>query len=502
MKLFTFLLAAGLLFVAPIICEDYHCTKDKKCKSGCCRLEPDGTGNCGLGPTFCGKGNCTSTCDEKSECDPGWGSMWSTAENCPLNVCCSEYGFCGTTPDFCQGNIPTSPSCSGGFSSDARTIGYYEGWNLERSCQTMTPEKIPLGYYTHINFAFVLIDPDTFTIAPMGDDVAALYTRVTGLKAAQPGLKVWISIGGWAMNDPGPTQATFSDLAASENAQENFFNSLITFMMANGFDGVDLDWEYPVADDRGGKAADKENFPKFLQNLRHALDQSGMPDRPGLSITIPSSYWYMRGFDIVKIDPIIDFFNIMTYDIHGTWDSSANSVGALARAHTNLTEIEQSMQLLWRNHIDPARVVLGLGFYGRSFTMKSSSCIAPGCPFSGGGKAGPCTNTSGILSATEIREVVAGGAKVTLDSEAGVKVITWDDDQWVSYDDGETMKMKIKYANSRCLGGTMAWAIDLDDGTTIEELGAVLNRPKAPTFDPDLLDPNKNNTDLGTGYGV
>ena len=56
--------------------------------------------------------------------------------------------------------------------------------------------------------------------------------------------------------------------------------------------------------------------------------------------------------------------------------------------------------------------------------MKSPSCTAPGCLFSGGGKAGPCTNTLGILSATEIREVVAGGAKVTLDSEAGVKIIT------------------------------------------------------------------------------
>ena len=60
----------------------------------------------------------------------------------------------------------------------------------------------------------------------------------------------------------------------------------------------------------------------------------------------------------------------------------------------------------------------------KGFTMKSPSCTAPGCLFSGGGKAGPCTNTLGILSATEIREVVAGGAKVTLDSEAGVKIIT------------------------------------------------------------------------------
>ncbi|OBT68024.1 hypothetical protein VE03_01473 [Pseudogymnoascus sp. 23342-1-I1] len=288
----------------------------------------------------------------------------------------------------------------------------------------MTPEKIPLGYYTHINFAFVLIDPDTFTLAPMNGDVASLYTRVTALKALQPGLQVWISVGGWAMNDPGPSHTTFSDLAASGDAQDNFFQ------------------EYPVADDRGGKAADKENFVKFLQNLRHTLDQSGMPERPGLSITIPSSYWYLRGFDIVKIDPIIDFFNIMTYDIHGTWDSSVKSIGAIAQAHTNLTEIDLAMQLLWRNNIDPARVVLGLGFYGRSFTMKSSSCLAPGCPFEEGGKAGPCTNTKGILSATEIRKVVADGATVTLDSTAAVKIITWDDDQWVSYDDAETMKTK------------------------------------------------------------
>jgi len=77
---------------------------------------------------------------------------------------------------------------------------------------------------------------------PMGADVAALYRRVTYLKALQPGLKVWISIGGWAANDPGPTQTTFSDLAASQSNQAQFFSSLITFMTSNGFDGADIDW--------------------------------------------------------------------------------------------------------------------------------------------------------------------------------------------------------------------------------------------------------------------
>lgn len=86
----------------------------------------------------------------------------------------------------------------------------------------------------------------------------------------------------------------------------------------------------------------------------------------GLSITIPSSYWYLQHFDIVQIARTIDWFNIMSYDLHGTWDSSDKYIGSIIGAHTNLTEIDLALQLLWRNNIDPAKVVLGLGFYGRS----------------------------------------------------------------------------------------------------------------------------------------
>ena len=49
----------------------------------------------------------------------------------------------------------------------------------------------------------------------------------------------------------------------------------------------------------------------------------------------------------------------------------------------NLTEIDQSLDLMWRNNIDPAKVVMGLGFYGRSFQLANPSCTAPGCGFSG-----------------------------------------------------------------------------------------------------------------------
>lgn len=129
---------------------------------------------------------------------------------------------------------------------------------------------------------------------------------------------------------------------------------------------------------------------------------------------------------------------------------------------------------------------LGLGFYGRSFTMKDPHCMVAGCEFSSAGSGGECTGTPGVLSAAEITKIIAGGATVTLDPVAAVEIVTWDSNQWVSWDDTKTLKMKVDYANERCLGGVMVWAIDLDDGTLISSL-ARAGRSVQPFIDPSQL---------------
>ncbi|KAM7213471.1 Glycoside hydrolase superfamily [Rhypophila decipiens] len=483
----TILLLAAVFFSSSILNvlhvgaqapkQDYICSKTKLCKLGCCgALDDKGDGVCGMGPDYCGKG-CFSSCDQKSECDPGWGMKWSNASTCPLSVCCSPFGFCGTTADFCQGKTIPNPECdTGSKTAEKRVIGYYEGWNYQRKCGNMEPEDIPLGWYTHINFAFALIHPTTFAIEPMDPGTASRYKRVTAPKKQQPDLQVWIAIGGWAMNDPGPYRTTFSDLAKSESAQDKFFDALVTFMVQNDFDGVHLDWEYPVADDRGGIKADFANYPKFLQRLRERLNKSGR--QYGVTLTL------LQGFDLAGLEPHLDWFNIMTYDIHGVWDKGIQSLGPYAFAHTNLTEIELGLNLLWRNHVNPDRVVMGLGFHGRSFTMKDPGCMNAGCEFVDGANNGSCTDVSGVLSAAEINDVIKNkGGKVVTDPVAAVKIVTWGGNQWVSYDDVETLKTKMDYANRRCLGGTMVWAIDLDDGTLIEALGKGLSKPKSPVYD-------------------
>ena len=153
------------------------------------------------------------------------------------------------------------PSCSsGGNSVGKRNIGYYESWANTRSCQAVAPEDLNLDGFTSMNFAFAFFDPSTFQITPMDSNGASLYSRFTALKNKKPGLEAWISVGGWSFTDPGPTQTAFSTMVSSASNRQAFINGLIKFMDTYGFDGVDLDWEYPGADDRGGVSADTENY--------------------------------------------------------------------------------------------------------------------------------------------------------------------------------------------------------------------------------------------------
>lgn len=73
-------------------------------------------------------------------------------------------------------------------------------------------------------------------------------------------------------------------------------------------------------------------------------------------------------------------------------------IGSVMQAHTNMTEIKEALDLFWRVGVDPSKVVLGTAFYGRSFTISDLDCVSPGCPFSGAGTAGSCTDSAGTLS--------------------------------------------------------------------------------------------------------
>ncbi|KAI1501196.1 hypothetical protein F5X99DRAFT_409340 [Biscogniauxia marginata] len=272
------------------------------------------------------------------------------------------------------------------------------------------PEDLNLAGYTHVNFAFDLFDPDTFQITPMDSNSATLYNRFTALKDNYSGLQTWISISGWSFTDPGPTRHAFSNM------------------------------EYPGADGRGGVEADNANFVLPVQELKQSLGSKGR------TMMLPTSYWYLQHFDVNAMQDYVDWFNLMSYDLHGTWDTDSQFVGPYIAPHTNLTEIDLCLGLLWRAGVDPSKVILGQGWYhGRSSTLKDPLCNKPNevCEFSGGANAGPCSDAAGILDYQEISDVVSQyNLDITWDKTASVKLITWNDNQWVSYYDDDTFLQK------------------------------------------------------------
>lgn len=315
-------------------------------------------------------------------------------ETCPLNVCCSEFGNCGTTVDFCGTGCQNGcddiarPSCEGSTSATKRTVGYYESWANTRKCQSVSPEDLNVTGFTHINYSFLLFDPNTFAIASADDNSTSLIARFTDLKTTNPGLQTWVAIGGWDFNDPGPTATAFSDMVSCPENRTKFITEITHFMQTYAFDGLDLDWEYPSASDRGGRPADKENYVSLTKDLRAAFGT-----KYGLSVTLPASYYYMQNFDVAGMEEHVDFFNVMSYDLHGVWDKETKGVGPYIRPHTNITEIEGALDLLWRARVAPEKVTMGMAWYGRSFKLKDANCTTPNgvCQFTEAAMPGPCS---------------------------------------------------------------------------------------------------------------
>ncbi|KAL3483817.1 glycoside hydrolase superfamily [Aspergillus germanicus] len=174
----------------------------------------------------------------------------------------------------------------------------------------------------------------------------------------------------------------------------------------------------------------------------------------------------------------VDFFNFKSYDLHGTWDKGNEWEGELLNAHTNLTEITNDLDLLWRNNISPQQVVLGLPFFARAFTFADPACTKPGCLFASGAEAGECSREVGILTNPEISKIISEKTLTpTLYKKEGVKVVHWDD-QWVAYDDADTWKIKTDFARGQCLGGVMIWTISYDtlNGKSSKELASGVRR--------------------------
>lgn len=149
-------------------------------------------------------------------------------------------------------------------------------------------------------------------------------------------------------------------MSSSQASRAAFISGLKDFMSKYGFQGVDIDWEYPGTPERGGKRDDTANFVSLVKEMKAAFG-----DQYGLSLTLAPDYWYLRGFDAKAMEPYVDFFGFMAYDLHGFWDADIETLGSKVRGQTDIREIYNDTLPLWFDHLDPSKINFGLAYYGR-----------------------------------------------------------------------------------------------------------------------------------------
>ncbi len=364
-----------------------------------------------------------------------------------------------------------------------RSIAYYTAWSTYgRNYQV---SQIPGKQLTHINYAFanvangqcVVGDPyaDTDKFFP-GDswDAGAKrgnFNQLNKLKAANPGLRTLISVGGWTWSK------NFSAAAATSQSRDLFATSCAQFMKQYGFDGLDIDWEYPVSGGlEPGVAADKANYTLLLQALRTELDRLGTADGKNYDLTIagPAGPSVLTNMEIDKLAKIVDWVNLMSYDFHGSWDKTTGHNAPLAPNPADPGpaefDITSAVNSWLKGGIPANKLVLGLAMYGRGW----SGVATPG--------AGLFQSATGVPKGSfedgvfDYKDLKANYIpKMTRYWDAASKV-PWLYDSatgvFISYDDSESIGHKAKFISSENLGGGMFWELsgDTDDYELLDSL--------------------------------
>lgn len=338
--------------------------------------------------------------------------------------------------------------------------GYYAGWS---GASGYTPAAIDAAKLTHIFYAFADLGSD-FRLR-LGDPSADLknFADLKQLKVNHPGLQTLISVGGWTYS------RYFSDAASTAANRSVFAQSCLDFILAHGFDGVDIDWEYPVS---GGlstntsRAADKQNFSLLLRTVREKLDAQSRADGKKYWLTAAGG---AGSYYLNKIEPLIaaaevDFLFVMAYDLHGPWDRYSDFNAPLY----NTTAPSPQYKMCVRDAVEPylaagvpaSKIVLGMPFYGYKYNNVTAA---------GNGLFSSFTSAVSI-SYDSIVKTYLSNTNYTdfFDSQARVPYL-YGNGTFISYDNARSIAEKVKYAKALGLAGAGIWELSQDRGRVLLE---------------------------------
>ncbi len=329
-----------------------------------------------------------------------------------------------------------------------KIIGYAAGYeNYDFS-------KIDATKLTHINFAFANIVEGKAQFE-LETDAAKIATLV-GLKSQNPDLKILYSVGGWVWSDQ------FSTMAAYDASRKKFAASCVALLKKHGFDGVDLDWEYPGqrGEDNPFRPSDKDNFTLLLADIREALDAEGAKTDTHYLLTIATGadQTYIDQTDLGKAHQYLDFINIMCYDFYQGW---FYQTGHHANLHASDKEkyggnnTVQAIERHMKAGVPASKLVMGIPFYGRQWKKVISNKDGL---YESAGEGGY------IISYWEILENLKTNKYQKMYDVSAKASYLWNatDSIFISWETPKDISLKTEYIKETGLGGAMFWEYSLD----------------------------------------
>ncbi|MCD0447842.1 glycoside hydrolase family 18 chitinase [Actinocorallia sp. API 0066] len=310
------------------------------------------------------------------------------------------------------------------------------------------------------------------------DPLRGNFGQLKRLKAMYPGLKVYLSLGGWTWSK------YFSNAAVSDTARKAHVASCIDLFIkgnlplgdgaggpgaAKGvFDGIDIDWEWPGSSGEVGnviRPEDKQNLTALLREWRTQLDVQGAADgkRYGLTMFMPADPEKVAaGIEIPQVSQILDWGNLQGYDLHGAWEGTTNHQSNLYDVPGDpgtpkRYSVDSSLQVYLDGGWPAAKMTIGIPMYAR------------------GWKGVPAGGTNGLWQqgnggAQGVWEVGIDDYKVVKNKPGTVHrddahgaVWKYDGNTWWTYDDPALVAQKARYVKDRGLLGAMFWELDGDD---------------------------------------
>lgn len=351
---------------------------------------------------------------------------------------------------------------------DYKIVGYY----LERAdaSRHYPLADIQADKLTHLNYAFAVIDHGEVALnaeVPKARSESD-FAELRKLKSAHPQLHTLISVGGWAGSKD------FSNIALTDASRAHFAASAVRFIHQYHFDGVDIDWEFPVAGGDEGNARrpeDKHNYTLLFAELRKQLDQAGQHDHRHYLLTaaIGNNLQFIANTEMDQVARILDWANIMTYDFAGHWNAYAGHHAPLyadpslkrADADTAASVSGIVMQTLQAG-VPPAKLVLGVPFYGYSWKQCGDQDHGQLQDCHGKGRG---TWEDGVLDFSDINANLLdknGFTRHWNDAAKTAWLFNADTGEFVSYEDPQSLAYKIDYIKEHGLGGAMFWEISSD----------------------------------------